>query len=525
MQWRDTIVLMGIPIDNLTIEEAVEKIAHLAMLYRRDGKPRHVATVNVDFMVNTLSWSPTGVRHPELLHILRQADMVTADGMPLVWLSRLLGSPLRQRVAGADLVPLLAKASAERGLSLYFLGGRGDVAERAAEVLAAKFPGVRIVGIDAPFVHTQGTELADFEAQDQPVLEKINAANPDILLIGFGNPKQEIWFDRHRSRIRAGVSIGIGGTFEFITGRVSRAPVWMQKTGLEWIYRMLQEPRRLLKRYFVGLFKFSFLALPSIVYILFARAWIRRRHAPPAAPAQSGAAVDTGSAAACTPVRMPEVVDAAFVSAQGAAQRERMLHQPLIALDLSGVGFIDSSGLGFLLNLMRGADEAGKKMFFICMTPAARHVFEVTKTWDLIKPRVCKDMQELQLKLGSREKEVFSWSATTDAACAVVKFSGNLDAYQAGRVCLEDIIQAAGSRHTIVNLAGLDFCDSSGIALFLKLHRALASAGSVCILCSPTRTVQQMLRITKLDRLIICVDTLAAAREIALKADSGTAKQ
>ena len=138
---------------------------------------------------------------------------------------------------------------------------------------------------------------------------------------------------------------------------------------------------------------------------------------------------------------------------------------------------------------------------------------------------LCSDLRELQLKLGSREKEVFSWFVRTDEACAVVYFSGNLDAYQAGRVCLEDIIQAAGSRHTIVNLEELAFCDSSGIALFLKLHRALASAGSVCILCSPTRTVQQMLRITKLDRLIICVDTLAAAREIALKADSGTAKQ
>lgn len=513
MQWRDTIVLLGIPLDNLTIEEAAEKVAQLAALYRRDGRPRHVATVNVDFLVNTLSWRPSGVRHPELLHILRQADLVTADGMPLVWLSRLLGTPLRQRIAGADLTPLLARLSAERGLSLYFLGGRGNVAERAAEVLRQQFPGVRIAGVDAPFVYTQGPELADFEAQDRPVIEKINAANPDILLIGFGNPKQEIWFDRNRRRLRAGVSIGIGGTFEFITGRVSRSPVWMQNAGLEWVYRMLQEPRRLLKRYCIGLLKFSVLALPSIAYFLYARARLRRRYKTPAAQARSGAAPGIS----CAPVRLPDVVDAAFVAQQGAAERELLLQQPLISLDFSGVSFIDSSGLGFLLNLLRCADEAGKKIIFTGMTPGARHVFEVTKTWGLIKPRVSGALPPAGKGTGEPAQAAFSWSVTKDEACSVVAVSGALDAFQAGSLGLEDILAAAGPRHMLVNLQRLSFCDSSGIALFLKLHRAQSARGLGFVLCNAGPTVQQMLRITKLSLLIPCADSLASARELCLR--------
>ena len=518
MQWRDTIVLMGIPIDNLTTGDAVEKIAQLSAQYRQDGKPRHVATVNVDFMVNTLSWRPTGVRHPELLHILRQADLVTADGMPLVWLSKILGTPLRQRVAGADLVPLLARLSAERGLSLYFLGGRGDAAAQAAEVLMAKFPGIRIVGIDAPFVHTLGAELADFEAHDLPVLEKINAANPDILLIGFGNPKQEIWFDRHRSHIRAGVSIGIGGTFEFITGRVSRAPVWMQKSGLEWIYRMLQEPRRLMKRYFVGLFKFSFLALPSVVYILYARARMRSRHTASAVQAHPGVAAGRTAASAYVAAKLPSAVDAAFVSAQGAAERDRILLPCLSILDFSQVCFIDSSGLGFFLDILRRADSAGKKIYFTGMTPASRHVFQVTKTWDMIAPRVIDDFSKIPL--GTPVEASFSWSVTIEGASAVVRLCGALDAFQSGSVCLDDIMAAVGARHIIINLEQLSFCDSSGIALFLKMHRMSVRKSRNFVLCKAGRTVNQMLHITKLDRLLACAGSLEDARVLALQAAS-----
>lgn len=519
MQWRDTIVLLGIPIDNLTIEAAVEKIAELAALYRRDGRPRHVATVNVDFMVNTLAWRLSGVRHPELLHILRRADLVTADGMPLVWLSRLLGTPLRQRVAGADLAPLLARLSAERNLSLYFLGGKGDAAAQAAQILEQRFPGMRIAGIDAPFVYTQGAELADFEALDQPVLEKINAADPDILLIGFGNPKQEIWFDRNRGRLRAGVSIGIGGTFEFITGRVSRAPLWMQQAGLEWVYRMLQEPRRLLKRYCIGLFKFGFMALPSIVYMLYAR--LRLRHEAPAARPEAGPAACSLPASAPAAVRLPAAVDAVFVAAQGATELERMLAPSRIVLDFSGVGFIDSSGLGFLLTLLRRADAAGKKMFFTGMTPAARHVFAVTKTWDMIAPLVCEGPVDLQMQQSRQEKEekdAFSWTIATDPDCAVVSFSGNFDAFEAGRVRPEEIVGAVGPHHAILNLAGVGFCDSSGISFFLKVHRALSREGRLCIMCNAGATVQQMLRMTRLDRLIACAGSLEEARGRVLQA-------
>ncbi len=521
MHWRDTIVLLGIPIDNLTLAGAVEKIAELAARHRRDGRPRHVATVNVDFLVNTLSWLPDRVRHPELLRILRRADLVTADGMPLVWLSRILGSPLRERVAGADLVPLLARLSAERGLSLYFLGGRGDVAERAAEVLARQYPGVRIAGVDAPFVHTHGPEIADCESSDRPVIERINAASPDILLIGFGNPKQEIWFDRNRARLRAGVSIGIGGTFEFITGRVSRAPLWMQRAGLEWMYRMLQEPRRLLRRYFIGLFKFCFLALPGIAYLTYARARLQKSRPATAGELSSAGTGDPVRPGDAAIIQLPPEVDASYAAGRGAAARDSLLRERHSVLDFSAVRFIDSSGLGFLMSLIRGAEESGGSLAFTGMTAAARHVFEVTKTWDLVSQRSCDPGPQGIQTLPGCAAGTFSWTMSAEGPFAIARFSGVLDASQEGCADPGKLLVAAGPRHLIIDLERLSFCDSSGVALFLKLHRAQSGQGRALVLCGAATTVLQMLRITRLDRLIAHAADLPAARECCLKSGEG----
>jgi N-acetylglucosaminyldiphosphoundecaprenol N-acetyl-beta-D-mannosaminyltransferase len=206
---RETIVILGIPVDNLDMDETVEGIFALIDASRKDGKARLVATVNVDFVVNTLTWRLSRLRHPELIDILRRADLVTPDGMPLIWTSRMLGTPLKERVTGADLVPRLAEAAARKGKSIYFLGGQGDVGSRAARLLQAQFPGLKVAGADSPFVRIEGEALTGEAVNDQAVVERINRSGADILLIGFGNPKQEVWFERNRSRLQVPVSIGI----------------------------------------------------------------------------------------------------------------------------------------------------------------------------------------------------------------------------------------------------------------------------------------------------------------------------
>lgn len=227
-----SVAVLGLPLANVTAEEAVEEIEKLIL----SGGTHQVATANLDFWINSLN-------DVDVHRIIASCSLVLADGMPLVWISRLLGTPLKERVSGVDIVPRLAELSAKKGYGIFLLGGREGVAERASMVLQTTYPGVNIVGHHAP-------PLADLERMDHGhTLECIRAAKPDILMVAFGNPKQEKWIRMHARRLGIPVSIGIGGSLDILVGNVQRAPEWMQRSGLEWLGRCLQEPTRLLPRY------------------------------------------------------------------------------------------------------------------------------------------------------------------------------------------------------------------------------------------------------------------------------------
>ncbi|MGB0388084.1 MAG: WecB/TagA/CpsF family glycosyltransferase [Ardenticatenaceae bacterium] len=229
------IIILGVPIDDLNMDQALDRLEEFIDIGRKEGKSHHVATVNADFAVKARN-------DPELRRILLEIDMATADGMPLVWGARLLGMHLEGRVTGVDLVPALAERAAKKEYSLYFLGAAPGVAARAADILKQRYPGLKIVGIVSP----PKSPIADM---DPAIVEDIRKAKPDVLLVAFGNPKQEKWISMYRHQLSVPVMIGIGGTFDFIAGRTKRAPEWMQEKGLEWLFRLIQEPSRLWKRY------------------------------------------------------------------------------------------------------------------------------------------------------------------------------------------------------------------------------------------------------------------------------------
>ena len=279
-----TVSLFGIPVAKVTEDEAVDRIIDLAKSHRQpptaSSQPptAFVATLNVDFVSNAVRCWPFG-GNDELWGYLKTADLVTADGMPLVLLSKLLRNPLPERVTGADMVPAICRRCAEEGLSVYVLGGDREAVEEAFVKLECSASNRRqtsdgnpdgdhrlsdsgrqplhVVGIDPAFVKL---------GEDQPeIVERINASRPDVLFVALGNPKQELWMGRNAAKLKVGVMIGIGGTFNFIAGRVKRAPRWVQKSGLEWIYRIIQEPGRLWKRYAYGLVKFSWLSFRALL--------------------------------------------------------------------------------------------------------------------------------------------------------------------------------------------------------------------------------------------------------------------
>jgi N-acetylglucosaminyldiphosphoundecaprenol N-acetyl-beta-D-mannosaminyltransferase len=198
-----------------------------------------VVTPNVDHTVLVQT-------NAELRAAYGDAGMVLADGWPVVAASRLLRRPLPERVAGSDLAPALFKAAQqdERPLRVFLLGAAPGVGERAAKNIQSRWPVVRVVGVYSP---PMGFERD--ERQNQATVLRIREAAPEVLIVGLGAPKQELWVHRHRSQIAAPVALCVGATIDFLAGEKKRAPRLLRRLGLEWLHRMLSEPRRLTSRY------------------------------------------------------------------------------------------------------------------------------------------------------------------------------------------------------------------------------------------------------------------------------------
>ncbi len=238
---------MGCAVDNLNMAETLDVVEG----FIRSGKPHQHVVVNVDKIVKAN-------RDPALRQIINDCDLINADGMPVVWASRLLGKPLKERVTGVDLFEALMARAAEKGWRVFLLGAREEVVSGVARLYPARYPGLTLAGYRNGY-WTPGEE--------EKVVADIAATRPDILFVAISSPKKEAFLARYQTAMKVPFAMGVGGTFDVAVGLVKRAPVWMQNAGLEWFYRFLQEPRRMFRRYFID--DMAFVAL-------FAREWVKR---------------------------------------------------------------------------------------------------------------------------------------------------------------------------------------------------------------------------------------------------------
>lgn len=231
---RHRVNLLDTLIDKTDVDRAVAQID----AFVESGVPHQIVTANVDF----LRIAREDARFRDLIN---SSDLVVPDGMPLLWSSRLLGDPLPERVTGVELIAECARLSAAKGHRIFLLGAASGVAEAAATALRQRYPGAQIVATYAPPMY------AVTAAEEEKIVSLVREMQPDILFVAFGAPKQDLWIRKNMHRLGVPVCMGVGGAFDFLAGRVRRAPRWMQNRGLEWLYRVIQEPTRLWKRYFV----------------------------------------------------------------------------------------------------------------------------------------------------------------------------------------------------------------------------------------------------------------------------------
>jgi N-acetylglucosaminyldiphosphoundecaprenol N-acetyl-beta-D-mannosaminyltransferase len=229
---RDCSTVWNVPFDRLTMDQTLD---HLESLIER-RTPSYAITAN-------LNYAMLHNRNPQIQRITEGADLILADGQPIVWRSRWGDRPLPERVAGSELIHHLARRASEKGWRVFFLGGRPLVARRCAERLAELYPGLKIAGVESPPFR----QLTEDEHADQ--LQRIRDSGASVLLVAFGQPKGEQWIAENYQKLGVPLSIQLGASFDFVAGTAQRAPEIWQRLGAEWAYRMLSDPRRLVPRY------------------------------------------------------------------------------------------------------------------------------------------------------------------------------------------------------------------------------------------------------------------------------------
>ena len=256
MNKNNRVHLFGVDIDLLTMAETVNIIQE--WLATHETSCKFVVTPNVDHIVKVQT-------DRGLQAAYKQAALIVTDGKPVVWAANLLGVKIPGTVPGSDLVPAIfdATQSHKKPLTIFLLGAMPGVAERAQAVIHDKWPWVKVVGtLSPPFGFDKK------EADSKVICSIVNASNADLLVLGLGAPKQEIWITRYAPMLKVKAALCVGATIDFLAGEKARAPMWMRKLGLEWLHRMLSEPKRLAKRYFVDAVVF-----PKLVF----NEWLSRR--------------------------------------------------------------------------------------------------------------------------------------------------------------------------------------------------------------------------------------------------------
>jgi N-acetylglucosaminyldiphosphoundecaprenol N-acetyl-beta-D-mannosaminyltransferase len=254
--------ILGVLIDNLSKSEVLKKVEQFLIndsqsqrpsLIRANGRIQHyIVTPNPEIVV-------AAQKDKEFLEILNRADLAVPDGVGLIFASQYLRQPLQERVTGVDLMKEICHLAEQKNYSVYFLGGEEGVARKTADTLQKQFPQLQVAGAESGGV----IEISDFRFKISDLLEKINNTKPDILFVAFGAIKQEKWIAENLKQLPSvKISMGVGGAFDFIAGKIKRAPRWMRRIGLEWLWRLFMQPWRW-KRILTATVKFSWMIIKS----------------------------------------------------------------------------------------------------------------------------------------------------------------------------------------------------------------------------------------------------------------------
>ncbi|HXX92693.1 MAG TPA: WecB/TagA/CpsF family glycosyltransferase [Planctomycetota bacterium] len=433
----ESLVVFGTPVHNVTTQEVLDWVVRRI----RAGEPSYIVTSNLDFMMK--AW-----QDPEFHRIHLEADLVLPDGMPMVWFSRLFGPALKERVPGSDLVPRLAELARDHGASLYTVGAGPGVAQSALGILQERYRGLRVAGCDVP-------PMAPLLQMDHPkMLHSVQEARPDIVLVAFGAPKQEKWIRLNLYDWKVPVAIGVGGSLDFIAGVQSRAPRWLQVIGLEWFWRLMRHPRRLMNRYSSNLI---------FLFMMMVRLFIIRLG--PLGRGRGGASLETSTVEACGAVsRVLREMESEGESAQWLKEEEPRIDGRAIVLDVSGFTWLNSLELGALVRLAQACRNAGALLF---LSGVSRRIARLIRLFRLDRHLEIPDSEaSFRRQLQRSRSELIHGSAQYhyQGSRLTIVLPREFDGYivHEARQNLSRALAEGAPDEIVVNARQLDYLDCSG---------------------------------------------------------------
>jgi N-acetylglucosaminyldiphosphoundecaprenol N-acetyl-beta-D-mannosaminyltransferase len=466
---RSPIAILGVPFDNVTTAETLDLIGEMVA----SGQPHYGATANVDFLVQA-------VGDVELRRILFDAHLVLADGMPIVWASKFLGNPLPERVTGSGMIPQLLALAEQKGWKVFFLGGTEKSVAAAAEKTRAQHPKLQLVGVYSP----PFKPLLEMDHAD--ILRRIREAKPDVLLVAFGCPKQEKWISMHYREAGVPFCVGVGATIDFLAGTFKRAPLWMQKSGTEWIFRMLREPGRLVARYTKDLWVFN--------RAILAQWWrLRTQKSPPPGPPADVLPDPFGNFVIRAPSRL-----GATEAQSGRAEWTRAVENGHVMFDMSGTVFADSTGIGALIRLRKRARELGHQFFLVAPKPAIQKTLRMMKLDEFFSIQSTVTSARFLTESAASASSVTS-GVQQDELC--INWTGEVTAInvvELGAQTDSELAQLTAGMTVVIDLSRLTFVDSSGIGLMLRFKKNLTRRNVSLRFVNPTEPVRNVLQHTKL---------------------------
>ena len=474
-------MIYGVPFHNVTFEEAVEWI--IARV--RSGRPANIATANLDFVMR--AW-----RDPELQRILIDADLVLADGFPIVKLSPFFGTALKARVTGSDLTPMLAERAAKEGICVYGLGAADGVAEEAMRLLKEHNPALKVVGTYSP------PYAPLLEMDHREVLRRLEKAAPDILFVALGAPKQDKFISMHVRGWNIPVSIGVGGSLDFITGTQKRAPAWMRKIYLEWLWRLCLNPKRRFARYSA-----------NIHFLMSASKQMWQIHRMPDRPV-SFQHLEESDLARLAALGLRQEYFRPLESEEDAlrfmAQIREHSDGKSVLLDIHSIPWLNSLELGTLLEINKQRRAQGKRLILYALRPKVRRLLETCRLTDYFDTAIrLKEVETLLGHLASDvEGHVLLEGGQLRLDLPIELTAATLPAIEEQARLIHDELELNKTLKTVLVDAGhLDFIDSSGLGFLIALKKTTQDAGVSMSIVNMAPKPRHIFEIARVDKTLL----------------------